>query len=66
MSPDPTRPTTTQGPQAGPPLEEAQGAKFTLRNDAPPPTRARFDSEPTRQRKLLDGLDCLPGQLDLF
>lgn len=24
-----------------------------------------FD-EPTRQRTLLDGTDCLPGQIDLF
>jgi hypothetical protein len=39
---------------------------FTLRNDPPAPKRARFDDEPTRQRVLVEGMDCLPGQLDLF
>jgi hypothetical protein len=36
----------------------------------PTPSKTRlyihdFD-EPTRQRTLLDGMNCLPGQLDLF
>ena len=28
--------------------------------------KARFESTPTTQRVLLTGLDCLPGQQDLF
>jgi hypothetical protein len=42
------------------------GEPFTLANDAPKTPRATFASEPTRQRNLIDGLDCLPGQQDLF
>lgn len=30
------------------------------------PARATFDDEPSRQRTLLAGLDCLPGQLDFL
>lgn len=43
--------------------------EFTLVNDPQPlrPRRGEFDyCEPRRQVMLLDGLDCLPGQLDLF
>lgn len=40
---------------------------FELHND--PPARRRWppywDNERRRQLKLLDGLDCLPGQMDL-
>lgn len=39
-------------------------APFTLKNDPPPPKRP--DNVPTKQLKLLDGMDCLPGQGDLF
>ena len=40
---------------------------FELRNDLPPHRPDRFENQfATRQRKLLDGLDCLPGQQDLF
>lgn len=28
--------------------------------------RETFATEKMRQRKLIDGLDCLPGQMDLF
>lgn len=41
-------------------------AGFALANDAPKPKPAQFTSAGTTQRKLLDGLDCLPGQGDLF
>ena len=40
---------------------------FQLANDPPAPRRApTVVNEPERQRVLIDGLDCLPGQLDLF
>ncbi len=40
---------------------------FQLANDPPPHKPMRFDdAEPMRQRPLIDGLQCLPGQLDLF
>lgn len=39
---------------------------FTLANDAAKPRAARPENMPTRQRTLLSGLDCLPGQGDLF
>lgn len=40
---------------------------FELVNDPPARKSARFDNqERTLQRKLIDGLDCLPGQQDLF
>lgn len=37
---------------------------FVLRND--PPKCPRPENVPTRQLKLLPGLDLLPGQQDLF
>lgn len=41
--------------------------EFELVNDPPRRKAADFgDQENTRQRVLVDGLDCLPGQLDLF
>ncbi len=44
-----------------------RGDDFTLTNDPPAPRRApAVVNEPERQRVLIDGLDCLPGQLDLF
>lgn len=40
---------------------------FTLANDPPRVRPQSFDNgEKTRQRVLVDGLNCLPGQLDLF
>ena len=40
---------------------------FTLSNKPAHPTPARFESNgKTRQKVLFCGLDCLPGQLDLF
>lgn len=42
---------------------------FELRNDAPKPRHKRgefFGQERTLQKVLIDGLDCLPGQGDLF
>lgn len=41
---------------------------FTLTNDRrAPPRRSEFvNNERTKQLPLLSGLDCLPGQLDLF
>jgi hypothetical protein len=44
--------------------DDRQG--FTLRNEPAPKPKAKFESLGGRQRKLLDGLDCLPGQEDLF
>jgi len=38
---------------------------FTLRND-PPRRRPDAPNDPERQRLLFAGLDCLPGQQDLF
>lgn len=41
--------------------------RFELRNDPPPHKPATFHgNENTLQKKLIDGLDCLPGQQDLF
>ncbi len=40
---------------------------FTLSNKPTRPTPARFETDDkTRQKVLFCGLDCLPGQLDLF
>lgn len=39
---------------------------FRLVNDPERPAKPVIVCEPERQRLLLDGLDCLPGQLDLF
>ena len=47
--------------------EQSDGEEFTLTNPAPKPDPWRGDeSENTRQTKLLSGLDCPPGQQDLF
>ena len=41
--------------------------EFALTNEPPCPKPARFESNgKTRQKRLFAGLDCLPGQLDLF
>lgn len=48
-------------------VEELAAPAFTLRNDPPRHKPARFESQDkTRQRVLVDGMDCLPGQQDLF
>jgi hypothetical protein len=40
---------------------------FELRNDPPPHKPAQFNNQPpTTQRVLVEGIGCLPGQLDLF
>ena len=40
---------------------------FRLQNDPPPPPPPKYtEPEPTVQRRLFSGMDCLPGQLDLF
>jgi len=39
---------------------------FTLANEAPRTKPARFENNSARQMVLLAGLDCLPGQRDLF
>jgi hypothetical protein len=45
----------------------AEPDEFALVNDPPRRPVQQFEGlENTRQRKLVDGLDCLPGQLDLF
>lgn len=43
-------------------------APFTLTVDPPKHVRKPVcdDQEQSRQTMLLDGLDCLPGQMDLF
>jgi hypothetical protein len=40
--------------------------EFTLANEVPRPKPLEFSNDPTRQRVLFAGLDCLPGQQDLF
>ena len=44
----------------------SEGERFALANDPPRPKPARFENSEGRQRMLLAGLDCLPGQGDLF
>ena len=40
---------------------------FTLSNNPPPTKPHRFEScDRTRQKLLFSGLNCLPGQMDLF
>lgn len=40
---------------------------FALRNDPPKPPRGDFTGREKQQQKVLfTGLDCLPGQQDLF
>jgi hypothetical protein len=40
---------------------------FELRNDPPAPKRQRFENgDQTRQKVLIEGMACLPNQLDLF
>ena len=46
-------------------LEEVQ-ERFELRNDPPRRKPAEFENGEGRQQMLLAGLDCLPGQSDLF
>lgn len=41
--------------------------EFVLQNQAPvAKVRKFFNHDRTKQGKLIEGLDCLPGQLDLF
>ena len=41
--------------------------QFALNNEPPRSTPPRFESNSkTRQRVLFAGMNCLPGQLDLF
>jgi hypothetical protein len=40
--------------------------RFTLANEAPRPKPQQFENKGARQMALLAGLDCLPGQRDLF
>lgn len=40
--------------------------RFTLANEAPRPQPQRFENQNGRQTVLLAGLDCLPGQRNLF
>lgn len=47
-------------------LTDGDGATvFRLKAERSGPARATFENEPSRQRTLLAGLDCLPGQQDL-
>jgi hypothetical protein len=39
---------------------------FTLRNDPPDQAKAEFENNDCRQRLLFAGLNCLPGQIDVF
>lgn len=43
-----------------------EGERFTLANDPPRKPAARFENNYSRQMMFLAGLDCLPGQGDLF
>jgi hypothetical protein len=48
-------------------MKEPTDETFTLSNPPPQPIPWRGPKpENTRQTVLLSGLDCLPGQLDLF
>lgn len=47
-------------------LEPQDDERFTLANDAPRPKPLRFENNSGRQMVLLTGLDCVPGQRDLF
>ncbi len=47
--------------------EKSDGEEFVLSNPAPKPKPWQGgEPENTRQAVLLSGLDCLPGQQDLF
>ena len=46
--------------------EQADGRPFSLANDPPRKRAVRFENNHGRQMMLLAGLDCLPGQSDLF
>lgn len=41
-------------------------APLQLHNDPSAHKVRQVDNEPARQRELVGGMDCLPGQLDLF
>lgn len=46
---------------------DEDASPFQLKNDPPPHRPARFENQLlTKQRALIDGLDYLPGQQDLF
>lgn len=47
------------------PLTAAEWAEYCARRPARKPAKMA-DLGPHRQRMLLSGLDCLPGQQDLF
>jgi hypothetical protein len=49
------------------PADTDDDGDFALANDPPPHIPAQFDNQTAcAQRKLISGLDCLPGQGDLF
>lgn len=43
-----------------------QTEEFQLTNDRPRPKPLRFENDECRQTVLFAGMDCLPGQEDLF
>ena len=48
-------------------LRAREEDRFFLANDPPAVKPAEYeDQERSRQRVLIDGMDCLPGQTDLF
>jgi hypothetical protein len=48
-------------------LLDDRGIPFALANDPPPHIPAQFDNQTAcAQRKLISGLNCLPGQMELF
>lgn len=48
-------------------VRQARWDAFTLANDAPRRKPQQFDNgSNTLQRVCVEGMDCLPGQLDLF
>ena len=48
-------------------VSQLDDGEFQLRNDPPKAKPASFENgERTSQRVLIDGMDCLPGQQDLF
>jgi hypothetical protein len=46
-------------------MDEIRAARLAEYQPPHKPWRGQ-EPERTQQRKLLDGMDCLPGQLDLF
>ena len=47
-------------------MQGKQEEEFTLSNPKPRQPPPKFETTPCRQNVLFSGMDCLPGQMDLF